>query len=305
MESLVSGGPLIWGHAVLLVGGLLWAAVCAVLLGMRWKVPPIVATAPLLMQGLYILSAAVWATRESALGGADPAQAATLAAAALAQVFAQGTAAIAALPVAVVLLLGGLAAGVRGRRGWGAPVFVLVVAGLVALLPAADLARYVDPVWVAVRVLVYGLAALPVAAALVGAHPQDNSREGSLVATVSYATLVASVELMVAVIGQNKIVAALVNVDPKSRPELLAAALEEFGATGTVSWVVVALAAATGVVALLRPAAELTDEEVLAGNVSPSGARWFGGALALLVPLAWAAARLACDPSPLLAAWAS
>ena len=33
-----------------------------------------------------------------------------------------------------------------------------------------------------------------------------------------------------------------------------------------------------------------TEEEILAGVGAPSGLRWMGGALALLVPLAWGAA---------------
>ena len=77
----------------------------------------------------------------------------------------------------------------------------------------------------------------------------------------------------------------------------LAALSKEIDAAATLSWVSLGLAAGAGLVALLRPSADLTDEEILSGNISPSGMRWLGGALSLLVPLVWAAALLAVDPS--------
>lgn len=303
MESVTYGGPLVWGHGVLLLGGLVWAAICAVLIAMKWKVPPVVATAPLLVHGLYVAGVALWATRESARFGDDPAQSATLTAYALSTQLAQGSAAVSVLPTAGVLLLGGLFAGVQGRRAWGAPAFVFVLASVAALLPLVGLLQYADTAFTLGRVVLYGLCVLPLAAALAGAHPLDNSREGGLVATVAFATLVASVELLVVSSAWSNVVRALASVSPESKAELVTAAVAEIGANSTLGWVVTGLATMPAVVALLRPAADLTDEEVLAGNVSPSGLRWFGGALALLVPLVWAAARLCADPAPLLGAF--
>lgn len=300
MQSVAEAGPLVLGHGVLLVGGLLWAAVCAVLLAMRWKVPPIVATAPLLAQALYSAGGAMWVTREGARFGADPSQSAALTASAVAQQLGLGSASVAALPIAAVLIFGGLAGGVRGRRGFGAPAFALLLGLVAAALPLAGILQHGSLPFALGRAVLYGLAAVPVALALLGAHPQDNSRESGLVATVSFAAMVMSVEVLYASQQWTQAFAALAGASPESKKSLVEMVSVEIGSLGTLGWVAFALASGTAVIALLRPAADLTDEEVMAGDVSPSGARWLGGALALVVPLAWAAARLATDPSALL-----
>ncbi len=301
MGSPSEAGPLIWGHLILLLGGLVWALACAVMLAMKWKVPPVVATAPLLAHGGLVLGVAMWASSRPPVGADDPAARAVSVAGALSTMLGNATASVAVVPVAALLMLGGLFAGARGRRRFGAPALAALLGFGAAAMPLVALVLVgADMPLAAGRFLLYMVATVAVAGALVGAHPDDNSREGGLIATAGFAALVASCELLVQSSQWAAGLSVLTTIFASDKVPALAALTLEIGAVATLSRVSIGLAAATALVALLRPAADLTDEEMLSGNVSPSGMRWLGGALALLVPLVWAAALLAADPSEIL-----
>ena len=273
----------------------------AVMLAMKWKVPPVVATAPLLAHGGLVLGVAMWASSRPPVGADDPAARAVSVAGALSTMLGNATASVAVVPVAALLMLGGLFAGARGRRRFGAPALAALLGFGAAAMPLVALVLVgADMPLAAGRFLLYMVATVAVAGALVGAHPDDNSREGGLIATAGFAALVASCELLVQSSQWAAGLSVLTTIFASDKVPALAALTLEIGAVATLSRVSIGLAAATALVALLRPAADLTDEEMLSGNVSPSGMRWLGGALALLVPLVWAAALLAADPSEIL-----
>ena len=298
MGSPIDAGPLIWGHLVLLVGGLVWALACTAMLAMKWKVPPVLATAPLLAHGGFVLGVVMWAGSGLPIGADDPAARAVSLAGAISTMLGHASAAVAVLPVAALLMLGGLFAGARGRRRFGAPGLVALLGFGAAAMPLVALVLVgADMPLAAGRFVLYGLATLPLAGALVGAHPDDNSREGGLIAAAGFAALVGSSELLCHSGQWASGLAAIAAIHPDEKSIALAALSKEIDAAATLSWVSLGLAAGAGLVALLRPSADLTDEEILSGNISPSGMRWLGGALSLLVPLVWAAALLAVDPS--------
>lgn len=304
MQLFLETGPLAYVQVALMVGGLLWAMVCCALYGLRWKVPPVVAVAPLGAHALAVVVGTMMGTGQvsNAVSGADPAYRATITAAGIAEVLGHAQLAAFAIPTAATLVLAGLLSGVRGRRAWGAPAaaFFLVLLAVVAI--GASLTAHADPVFVGARVVLYGIAGLAAAIALSGHHALDSSREGGLVAAVSFASLVAACESMVMGGAWSKLFSALAFVEPGSRAALVEAGAREIRDLATFSWAAVALAAVPAVIALLRPAAELTEEEVLAPGTSPSALRWLGGALALLVPALWVAALLTSDPSGSLTA---
>lgn len=300
MQVLAEAGWVGWAQIVVAAGGLVWALVAAVLLGLRWKVPPFVATAPLFLHGLLLAVAGLVASSQMDTQGVEPAVKASFVASAVAMVIHNHTLAIAALPSALVLLLGGAAAGVRGRRAWGAPVLVALVGIAAALMPVAGLFQQVPLPLVVIRVGLYGIALIPLVGALAGANSLDNSREGGLVAAAAFATVVAVGESLT--IGQlwNTGFRALAVVAGSDKGAFLKAMIAELQGYGTLAGIVLALAAVPAVVALLRPPVDLTEEEILSGATSPSTMRWLGGALALTVPLVWGAAFVAAAPVGLM-----
>jgi hypothetical protein len=299
MQLLLETGPLGYAQLALTVGGLLWALVCAVLYGLRWKVPAVVAVAPLGAHALLIIVGTLWSASRvnEAVLMADPSMRATMMAAGIAETLGHGQLAIAAVPAAALLLLAGLFSGVRGTRAYGAPAVAFLCATLAAGLAAASLTAHAEVPLALARALIYAMAAIPLAAALAGRHAQDSSREGGLVAAVSFATLVAACESMGLARGWSMGFRAIAMADPAAKKTIVESFAGEMSSIAVFSWAAMAFALAPVVVALLRPSADLTEEEVMSGNISPSGARWLGNVLALGVPLLWAAAVLTADPS--------
>lgn len=300
MEVFLGSGPFGWAQVIFAVGGLLWALVCVVLLGLRWKVPPVVATAPLLLHALTVAAGATWLGRTASAASLDPSMVVSSYARGVAGMIANGTLAVIAVPTAMLLILGGTVAGVRGRRAFGAPAFVFIVAMGVAVLPLVSIAYEGLLPLAAGRFLLYGAAALPLTAALAGAHPQDNSREGSVTAGIGFVSLVAAVELLTMSHGWAQGFRAVAMVAPDDKGRIISSFIADMGQLGTLSWAAVVLGAVPAAMALLRPPADLTEQEILEGNISPSALRWLGQALAFGVPIAWCVAMQAANPAEIL-----
>ncbi len=289
-------------HLLVFVGGALWALVCAVLLGLRWRVPPILAVAPLCVVPLLIGSGSMWAydVTTDAASQVDPASRATIMAAGLAEGMSQGWFGLLAVPVAGVLALGGLAAGVRAPRRWVVPVVVFGVAGLTALLPLVGLVQYTPIGWVLGRMFLYGLGVVPLALATANDHTKHNGPEGGMVAAAAWVTLVGACELALQTYGWTLGFAALANVDPEQRNMVLAAMSAEIGAQATLGWVLFALAGVPAVIVAFRSGPPLTEEEIMNGESSPSPGRTLGRVLALLVWPLWAFAMAANAPGSVI-----
>lgn len=305
MQLVQEAGALAWVHLALTAFGLFWAIVMCALYGMRWKVPPVVALAPLGAHALVVIAGITWGMSRvnsalEGIGSGEPMLRASLLGAGFSEVLAHAQLAATAVPGAVTLLLAGLLSGVRGKRAWGVPVVTAVITFLIVGAIAASLSQYGDTVLVLGRVVLYGGAGLATAAALSGHHRLDSSREGGIVAAVSFAVLVAAGESMVMGSGWAMLFGALASTDPAYREAGVAAGSEELQALHVFSWAAILLAIAPAVIALLRPAAELTEEEVMMPNNTPSGMRWFGGALGLLIPALWVGALLAAGPADIL-----
>lgn len=305
MQLVQEAGPLAWAHLALTVLGLFWAVVMCALYGMRWKVPPVVALAPLGAHALLVIAGIMLGMSRvnsaiGSIGSGEPELRATLLAAGFSEVLSHAQLAAAAVPSAATLLLAGLLSGCRGKRAWGVPVVTAGITFFIVGAIGASLSAHGDVVLVLGRVVLYGGAGLVTAAALTGHHALDSSREGGIVAAVSFAVLVAAGESMVMGSGWARLFGALASIDPASRAAVVAAGSEELQALYVFSWAAILLAIAPAVIALLRPAAELTEEEVMMPNNAPSGMRWFGGALGLLIPALWVGALLAAGPADIL-----
>lgn len=297
-QTLQASGVAAYVQIGLLLPALVWALVCAVLVGMRWKVPPIVAGAPLFVVPLVHLIGATWAFGrvEDALVVIEPARRASLLAAGVSEMLGLSWFGLGVLPVAFVLAVGALAAGVRGPRAWGVPAITLLVAGATALLPAFSLLFHASLPAVALRVPLYGLCAIPFALAVATAEPKRNGPEAGMLAAMAWISLVGSVELAHAASLWRAGFAALANVDPGQRGELLAALVEEVGTQQTFGWILLFLAALPAVAVAFRPTPPMTDEEISAGNVTPSPWRSVGRVLGLGLWVLWAVAWGASSP---------
>ncbi|MBM4366614.1 MAG: hypothetical protein FJ102_10405, partial [Deltaproteobacteria bacterium] len=197
MSFVADAGWVGWVQVIACVLGLLWTLVCAVLLGMKWKVPAVLSTAPLGLHALLVIVGAMvgGSALESAVD-VDPAQRATLYAYGIAQVLAGGTLAAVALPSAALLGLGGAAGGARAPRGYGAPVIAFLACGLAALLPLGGLFFYASVYLVLAKVLLLGMGAVPVAMSLLGNGQNSNARESSVTTSIAYFSLAAALELV-------------------------------------------------------------------------------------------------------------
>jgi hypothetical protein len=287
--------------ALLFAGGL-WALVCAVLLGLRWRVPPVLAIGPLVAVPLLIGVASLVneAAIASAITSADPAYRATLVAAGVAETLSQGLLGVLVLPVAGLLGIGGLAAGVRGPRTWVVPGVVFAVAGLTALLPALGLLVHASAPLAIGRVLLYGTFVIPLALATVTAHPGRNGPEGGMVAAAAWMSLVAACELATLSAAWYRGFGALAMVDAGSRAVIVESLVSEVGTQGTFAWFTFALAAVPALLVGFRSAPDPTEAEIMTGLTSPSPYRSVGRFLALVVWPAWAFAYLCLDPSDTL-----
>lgn len=291
-----------WLQGGLLVLGLLWSLVVAVLLGLRWKIPAVLAVAPLLAHAFAAaLGASMAASGSTEIGMADPSQRAMLYAMGISGTLTNGTLVAAALPSALLLSLGALAAGVRGPRQFGAPIAALLCCGITALLPTLSIVWDGSVPFAAGRLALYGLATFPTALAFCGAHPRTNAREASIVAAASWTTLVAVGEMMTLANAWSHGFRAMAVIDPESKGEMLGLFLGEVAPLQTLGFVTVVASAIPMLIAFFRPDIELTEDEVLSGSISTSPVRSIGAFLAAFTPLAWLLAMWSCSPADMLA----
>lgn len=302
VDSYRTAGVFAHLQVVVFLGGALWAFACAVFLGLRWRVPPLLATAPLFLVPLVVAVGATFGYAEAtdAAGQSDPAARATLMAAGLSGGMSQGWFGLLAVPVAGLFGVGGLAAGIRGPREWGAPALVFAVALLTALLPIAGLFADVPLPLVAARVLLYGLGVVPLALATANAHRAGNGPEGGMVAAAAWVAVVGAGELATLTYGWVQGFQALAYVDPASRAALVETMSSEMGDQGTLAWIVFTLSAVPALICALRSGPEATEAEILAGDASPSPMRSLGRILAFGVWPLWAFAIAATSPAAVL-----
>ena len=299
---LQDGGPVVWIQGILLLGGLLWSLGCAVLLALRWKVPPVIATAPLFAHAITAAAAASYGGNEAALAliSADSSQRASLLAYAISSVLMSGVYAPAAVFSAGVLGVGAMVGGLRGPKWWGLPVVSILVFGFVALLPVVSV-FFAAPIPLALgRVAMYGACAIPAGLAMAGAHPNQNGRESGVIAGVCFLTLVATSEIAVISLSWVQGFAALAAADPSSKMLLLAALQAELAPLRNLAWAAMVISTLPAVLALFRAPMPLTDEEIMTSSVNPSGMRWFGSLLALLLLPLWAIVFASVDPSGIM-----
>lgn len=299
-------GVLGWVQLAACLLGLVWTLACTVMLGLRWKVPAVLSTAPLSLHAtLVVVAATLGGLDADAASGVDPAQRATLLAAGASQVIFAGVLGAVAVPSAMLLALGGAAGGVRAPRSYGAPAVAFLACGLAALAPLGGIFNHASLGVVFAKVLLYGGGALPVALSLLGNGQNTNARESSVAASIAFFSVVAGTELCTRSYDWARTFAAVAGAGVDAKGELLTAAAAEIDAVARFGWVSLALATVPLLVAVLRPAAALTEDEVMNGPVNPSGWRIIGTGLALVVPLLWFAATLSADPSGLFARIAS
>lgn len=282
-----------------LFAGTFWALVCTVFLALRWRVPPVIATVPLVLPALVAIGGAMWgeATIANALVFASADMRAVLTARGVAEVLSNGLLALLALPAAMLLGLGGLAAGIRAPRAWGLPVGTFLLTGFVALLPLVGFFYGVEAGLIIPRVLVYGLGVVPVALALANGHPAHNGPEGGMNAAAAFACVVGASELAALSFGWQAGFIELASVQTGRKAEVLGALAAELGGRSTLAWLILLLAGLPSVFAAFRGGPTLTAEEILAGYANASPWRGLGRFLGLGVWLAWALAMVALDPS--------
>jgi hypothetical protein len=280
-----------------LFGGSLWALICAVLLGLRWKLPPMVATFPLGMSALCAIAATLVAT--AGVHGneqADPSVRATILASAIATPLALGTLTVCNVPVAALLGLGGLAAGIRAPRAWVIPILLTLFTSGVALLPLAGFA-FGLPWWTVLgRVLVYGLGGWIVALASVNAHVRGNGPEGGMTAAVAYACVVVLGEIAASAFAWSDTFAHVAVSAPAERVVLLDRVTENAGYQRLVSWLTIVLAALPLLPTAFRRGPPLTEEEALSGLATPAPWRTLARWGAVGAWLLWVLAFIELDP---------
>jgi hypothetical protein len=301
-QLFAEAGVFAWVHLGLMAFGLLWAFVAAILVALRWKVPPVVGTLPLALTPLTILVGTQWSfsTVEAAVSMADRMQRAEFMAAGIAEALMQGLAAGFVIPAALLLGVGGFAAGIRAPRAWLAPVGILLLTGFTALLPLVGLAFHDFALPQMVSMAFFILGVIPMALSTANAHPAKNGPEAGTTAAAAWLAVVGSFQVIHVASGWVKGFAALANVGPEHRATLMAAAREEFGSASTLSWVILAFAGIPLLVSVFRPGPTLTDDELLgeAGQASPW--RSLGRGLVLVHWLLWAGALWSVDAGGLL-----
>jgi hypothetical protein len=293
-DSLRTGNA--WAYAQLALGtlGFFWCALCALLLAMRWKVPALVATAPLLLHALIVVGGTGSPVPPPGLTDAEKVM---VLVEAIAQTLASGTLGVLALPSAMVLALGAAIGGARGPRSYTAAVLAFLGLGGLALAQVAGGFLGGSIVHAIAKALLYTGGALPVAIALLGNGERNNARESSITATVAFASAVAAVETLSRSLSWSAVLAAVASADPKSKGEILGLAAREIAVPSNLGLALFGLAGVFVLVAVFRPAAELSREEIMQGRVDGSPLRPLGNGLAIVTVLAWFAALLATDVS--------
>lgn len=299
VSLLQDAGWVAWIQLAAIVFGVLWTLVCAVLLGLRKKVPPVLSAGFLGLHALLVVlgafSGATMLTEASA--AVDPAQRSMLHAMAVSRGLTSAALAVAVIPSALLLSLGGMAGGVRAPRRFIAPVLAFLACGAAALLPIGGLLMDATLATVAIKVLLYGAGAIPVAASLLCAGQDTNGRESAMAATIAFFCVVASVELAAPSFEWMRAFSAVAHADTAQKGTILRYAAEEIGGPAALGWGSIALAGVPMLIAALRPSLPLTEEEILGGRVGMSPGRTMGLVLGFGVPLLWLLARLLADPT--------
>lgn len=299
MSSFGLDGVMLAIYGLLLVGGVLWSLVCGVLLGMKWKVPPVIATAPLFAHAFATAGAGSYGVSQAANAfvAAAPEQRATLLAYSISQVMMAGVYAPIALFSAGIVATGALVGGLRGPKWWGLPVLSILIFAFVSLLPMVTVFYDASFPSALGRVALYGLFTIPAGLAMAGAHPNQSGREAGVIAGVAFLSLVATVEMSVISSAWARGFAAIAGAEPSSKVVILAAMQSEMAPVRNVAWAAILISAVPAALALFRAPMPLSDEEIMNSSVSPSGMRWFGSMLALLLLPVWAIAFVSVDPA--------
>jgi hypothetical protein len=275
----------------------LWTLICTVLLGMRWKVPALIATLPL---GLHALGAiaAMSAAQSITLAAAknvDGATRATILAAGMSEGLGNGVLLGLAIPSAMLLGLGGAVGGARGSRSFGAPVLAFLICGLIAVFPVAELLYEGSILSIGTRLMLYGVGAIIVSVAMLGNDGRVGARESSLSAALSFFVVVSASEIVVGSMECRELFAALAGISREGRAELVGGLMEPLQGRSTLRWVSMFLAILPVVVAWLRPSVERTEQQLLNEPDPETPMRGAGHLLALgLIPL-WLAVAWTAD----------
>ena len=297
-----------------LVIGAIWCLVPAVLLGMRWKVPPVIAALPL---ALYPLVAAMggswaWSKIQDAVRIAPADQRTALLSRGMAESLAHPTLLFVAILPAMLLGVGGLIAGSRAPRAWLVPGAVLLIAGCSGLLPiggmlalAADvpfseILSYESAPLVLIRAALYLLGAVPLALCFANAHPHGNGPEGGTTAAVAWIGFVGAVELSTGALHAADLFSAAAVMSPEARVDYLRALIDVLNTRVTFQWLALLLAGVPLLISVLREDPDLSEKEILESSVNPSPWRTLGRFLTVGVWLCWLLALWSCSPTPAL-----
>lgn len=313
IEVFKSGGPFAFLQMFGLVIGAIWCLIPAVLLGMRWKVPPVIAAVPLALYPLVAAMGSSWAwSRIQEAARAIPEEQTALIAAGIGESLAHPTMLMVAVIPSMILGIGGLAAGFRPPRAGLVPGSVLLIAGCAGLLPVggllatladvpfSELTRYESPLMVIVRSGLYLLGAIPLALAFSNAHPHGNGPEGGTTAAVAWIGFVGAVELSTGAIQAAGLFGSAATMAPAERADWMRTLLEVLDTRITSQWLILLAAGIPALISVLREGPDLTEKEILESSVNPSPWRALGRLLAVGIWLCWMLALWSCSPLPAL-----
>lgn len=292
MNLLRDAGPL--GYLSLLWAGFafLVCAVSGILLGLRWKVPPVLATFPLGVQSLLGLAGTAWmmSKLDLALKNVDAEQHLVLQVAGTSESYAGYVLGAAAIPAACVLLLGASVGGMRGKKSWGASVGAFLVMGLVSLLPISALAS-VSGEWrdfvegAVVRLLLYGMLGLGVSMSAAGNDSKSGAPESNISGALAAFFAIATFETASRAWDCYSFFRAVASAAPESRNALLSV-LSTWASTWPIRSFTIFFALLPVAISLFRSPAPLSDEEVLSQPDPNTPLRGAGQFLALwLIPV--------------------
>ncbi len=292
---------------------LIWCLVPAVLLGMRWKVPPLVSTLPLFLFPLVASMGASWSwSNLQSASRAAPEERAMAISYGMAQTLAHPELLLLAIPASMILGVGGLIAGFRPPRAWLAPAGVFLSGGLLACLPMigalslladvhlAGLSTWESVPLALLRTVLYLAGLIPLTLSAANAHPHGNGPEGGTTAAIAWIGFVGAVELSTGAIHWGGLFSMLAALPDEKRAATLRTIITVASTQVTFRWFALLLAGVPALMSVLREGPELTEKEILTSSVNPSPWRTLGRFLALGVWLAWMLALWSCTPVPAL-----
>lgn len=303
LETLKSAGVFSILQILLFLGSGLWVLVCAVFLGLRRQVPPLITGLPLMALPFLISVGALWNYghyNNLAIHATDSAERASALGLGLTGGLAQGWFGILAFPLAFVVGIGGLVAGFRPPRTWLSPVLVFLTTAFTALLPLLMFFYEATFASVLIRVFVYGLCVIPLALSMSNAHPKGNGPEGGMSAAIAWVSTVGACELLLRNYAWESAISAINSETASGRTALIKGNIEILGNQNSISWFIFVMAAIPIAVCSFRTGPTPTDEEILAGDASPSPWRSLAASLAFAVWLLWAFALNSLNPETLL-----